>query len=313
MGWGHEGKVTTPQEEEKEDFPPKYAYLMLQTGDYQAAFCDSRKFGKTELRTDLGPLEALAPDAWLGDAATIAASVTQQSTGIKALLLDQKRACSGVGNWVADEVLYQCHMHPDQAFLATDEATRLVQTTQSILATAVDCLAQHVPYPSDWLFGYRWTKKKAGKDAQGRSITFVQSGGRTTAMIASQQKLYKRKRVAAGGETNNCGKKPAKKKVKKQVVEDEHNVKPNHVKASTEKKASSRRASSLKRVKDEADNNNHAEESNVSSDVKNQSNGQSTTRRTKPKTAKKADAAASAKSSSPDQLTRRRSPRFVSP
>ena len=218
MGWGHEGRITVADEESSDvPFPPKYAYLILQSGDYKAAFCDPRKFGKTELRTDSEPLSALAPDAWHGEAQPIIESITSKSLGIKALLLDQKRACAGVGKWVADEVLYQCHMHPDQSYLTTEEATNLVQTLQSILGTAVDCLAKHVPYPSDWLFPYRWTKKKAGKDGLGRSITFVQSGGRTTAIIASEQKLYKRKQPT---KSSNAPEQKVKQTSRKRVKEE---------------------------------------------------------------------------------------------
>ena len=61
----------------------------------------------------------------------------------------------------------------------------------SILETAVECLAQDSPYPQTWLFGYRWTKKRAGKDCQGRNLTFLTSGGRTSAIVASVQKLRK--------------------------------------------------------------------------------------------------------------------------
>ena len=225
MGWGHEGRIKEESSSKESSsssssdalmFPPKYARLVLQTNQYKAAFCDARKFGKAELRTDCTPLHDLAPDAWQeGRPPCIAQKLTNQSIGIKALLLDQKRACSGVGNWVADEVLYQCRMHPDQSYLMANEAAALVQKLQSILDTAVDCLARHVPYPSDWLFAYRWTKKKAGKDSQGRSIAFITSGGRTTAMIASQQKLYKRKRNDTAKHNDDKAKQPSKKRAKK--------------------------------------------------------------------------------------------------
>lgn len=164
MGWGHEGTMVEDataadddddKKEEEEPFPPKYAYLILQTNDYKAAFCDSRKFGKCELRSDLSPFDALAPDAWSGSASPIISNVANQSLGIKALLLDQKRACAGVGNWIADEILYQCNMHPDQSFLTQKEATELVTLLQTILGTAVDCLKNHKPYPNTWLFPYR--------------------------------------------------------------------------------------------------------------------------------------------------------------
>jgi formamidopyrimidine-DNA glycosylase len=219
MGWGHEGRTLTEEEHQastESPYPPKYAYLLLETDTYRIAFCDPRKFGKCELRTDCGPLQALAPDAWLGPADVIGASILQQTLGIKALLLDQKRACSGVGNWVADEIFYQCRMHPDQTFLSAMEARKLVDSMQTILAIAVQCLADHEPYPLDWLFAYRWTKKKAGRDSQGRSITFLQSGGRTSAIIASIQTLYKRKRTKEEGGSNKT--KTTKKRKTKQDI-----------------------------------------------------------------------------------------------
>lgn len=233
LGWGHKGRVVDKKQEETaknaqaadESFPPKYAYLILQTGDYRAAFCDPRKFGRCELRSNLAALDALAPDAWLGPAAAIVASLTEKSLGIKALLLDQKRACAGVGNWVADEVLYQCNMHPDQAFLTREEASGLVDSLQSILATSVKCLEDHRAYPDTWLFPYRWTKKKAGKDGNGASITFLKSGGRTSAIIASKQKLYKRKKPSKNhnDDDNDDGKPAAKsnRRIKRGATKDE--------------------------------------------------------------------------------------------
>jgi Formamidopyrimidine-DNA glycosylase H2TH domain/Formamidopyrimidine-DNA glycosylase N-terminal domain len=228
-------------------FPPKYAHLIMQKGDYKVAFCDSRKFGKTLLeeagtivRSNVGaptqdemdgkatadatasiPVVAssiietqstqsprytysfpkafalLAPDGLTAPMKETVNALLNNSRGIKALILDQNKVVAGVGNWVADEVLYQCKIHPDQAFLTLDEACRIHASIVSVLQTAVDCLANEQPYPSDWLFGYRWTKKKQGKDCRGRNISFVTSGGRTSAIIASEQKLYKRSKARA--------------------------------------------------------------------------------------------------------------------
>eukprot|EP00977_Amphora_coffeiformis_P006529 scaffold1402_cov155-Amphora_coffeaeformis.AAC.2 len=297
MGWGHEGRIE--QEDEEEAFPPKYTYLILQTGDYKTAFCDPRKFGKSELRSELSPFEMLAPDAWQGEAGPIIDHLVQKSLGIKALLLDQKRACCGVGNWVADEVLYQCQMHPDQSFLTMEEATRLVSSLQSVLATAVDCLAKHIAYPADWLFPYRWTKKKAGKDGKGRSITFLQSGGRTSAIIASEQKLYKRKRpLLAENDT-----KPQKLNNKKAKAENALNGNNG-----VTKKEAARNMKSHESGKDES-----------------RQNGRTRSTRSQPKKEIKQATPSAPKSktrSGGEEMTmttpslenqRRRSPRFVSP
>ena len=147
--------------------------------------------------------------------------LVNQSIGIKSLLLDQRRAVSGVGNWVADEVLYQIQMHPDQAYLTRTQAVHLLDTLVDILTQAVHCLELNHPYPSTWLFPYRWVKAKNqnnkkkkttttqngetrdnrtssnnsthGKDSKGQSLTFIKSGGRTSAIVLSKQKLFKRK------------------------------------------------------------------------------------------------------------------------
>jgi formamidopyrimidine-DNA glycosylase len=192
-------------------WPPKYTYLIFRRGaredkkqnnekdgiqNDEACFCDPRKFGSCSLQIDLSGLEALAPDALdTHDPVIVEKEIipkfAHQRLCIKTILLDQKRAVSGVGNWIADEVLYQCAIHPDQCYLSHEQATQIWTTLQSVVKTAVHALCNDTHYPEDWLFGYRWTKKKASLDAHGRAISFLTSGGRTSAIVASIQKLYK--------------------------------------------------------------------------------------------------------------------------
>jgi formamidopyrimidine-DNA glycosylase len=185
---GMTGRITTPaftcrfgsqSFKVETEYPPRYTYLTFQMGDFEAAFSDPRKFGSCELCYDLSALELLAPDALTATEIEIENHIlpklSEQKRGIKAILLDQKRACCGVGNWVADEVLYQSGIHPDQVFLTKEQATAVFSKLQGILSAAVDCLRDDMDYPEDWLFRYRWTKKRAGKDFEGRSISFVTS------------------------------------------------------------------------------------------------------------------------------------------
>ena len=182
-----------------ETLPPKYTCLIFTSpkSNYTAYFCDPRKFGSAYLANDLTDLESLAPDALTCTNRNIIEdqilpALTNQRLGIKAVLLDQKRAVSGVGNWVADEVLYQCKMHPDQTKLDKDESTLIYEKLHDIVSIAVQSLKDDCSYPEHWLFHYRWTGKKSGKDAEGRSISFITSGGRTSAIINALQKLYAR-------------------------------------------------------------------------------------------------------------------------
>lgn len=219
-GWGRQSSKVADIE-----YPPRYTYLTFATKHYQAAFSDPRKFGKAVLSDNLDPFSLLAPDALnCNDEKLIRNEIipgfVEQTRSIKAILLDQNRVCSGVGNWVADEVLYQIGMHPDQQYLTEEQGSRLFETLQAIVRTAVGCLNSDTKYPDSWLFGYRWTKKRAGKDAAGRALTFLTSGGRTSAIVASVQKLNKRQ-----GRRNSSEKSHRNTHVKitAEMVEEEQN------------------------------------------------------------------------------------------
>ena len=97
--------------------PPRYTQLIFRcynnktaSTTFTAYFCDPRKFGSCSLVSDTTSMDALAPDALLcEDANTIASRIlprlARQRLGIKAILLDQKRAVSGVGNWCVHDQL----------------------------------------------------------------------------------------------------------------------------------------------------------------------------------------------------------------
>eukprot|EP00980_Cylindrotheca_fusiformis_P016688 scaffold5024_cov136-Cylindrotheca_fusiformis.AAC.17 len=196
---GMTGHISTPNYAPKlkevtpdVEFPPAFTYLLFSTENYEASFSDPRKFGHVLLKASLDDFDELAPDA-LNDLAdvrsTIEEKIAGQSSGIKSILLDQKRCISGIGNWVADEVLYQAKMHPDQAWLTIHQANNLLNKLQKILQIAVESLVEGIDFPQDWLFHYRWNKKKTTKDAMGQTITFITSGGRTTAIAPSIQTI----------------------------------------------------------------------------------------------------------------------------
>lgn len=199
QNWGHIKPDDEGSDAEDVDFPPKFTYLIFSAGSYKAYFCDPRKFGVCFLADDKGSLDALAPDALGDDVAGIAADLTEKRVCVKALLLDQKRAVSGAGNWIADECLYQCGIHPEQCFLTAAEAEAVAVKLKEVVTVAVDSLRRDTHYPKEWMFHYRWTKKKASKDASGRNIKFVTAAGRTSAVVSSVQKLRSAKGAGGSG------------------------------------------------------------------------------------------------------------------
>lgn len=97
---------------------------------------------------------------------------------------------AGVGNWVADEVLYQARMHPEQPVsdLSQEQVAAVHAALDSVIQLAVSVDADSHKFPRDWLFHYRWTGKKASSINGGR-IEFLTVGGRTSAFVPSVQRL----------------------------------------------------------------------------------------------------------------------------
>lgn len=77
-----------------------------------------------------------------------------------ALLLDQHRLVSGVGNWVCDDVLYHSGIHPETSgnSLTLDDVRRLVDALQHVCKEACRVDADHEKFPKHWLFHARWRK-----------------------------------------------------------------------------------------------------------------------------------------------------------
>ncbi|MED6222045.1 hypothetical protein PIB30_118509 [Stylosanthes scabra] len=115
-------------------------------------------------------------------------SLHKKKTEIKPLLLDQSYI-SGIGNWVADEVLYQARIHPRQtaSSLSDESCAALHKSIKEVIQYAVEVDAECSCFPLEWLFHFRWGKK-TGK-ISGKKIEFITAGGRTTAYVPELQKL----------------------------------------------------------------------------------------------------------------------------
>ncbi|KAG2440513.1 hypothetical protein HYH02_010391 [Chlamydomonas schloesseri] len=205
-------------ESNPDTWPPRFTKLELElAGGGQLAYVDSRRFGRIKLLHGPDPLacEPLCRLGWdvllqLPPTAAEFAQVVRSRVArapalrIKALLLDQE-FCSGIGNWVADEVLYQSRIHPEQTAASMDDSAlaALHAAIREVVGLAVRMEADSDRFPKEWLFHYRWTNKKASKDASGRAISFVTVGSRTSAFVPALQKLKgsgaARAKKAAGG------------------------------------------------------------------------------------------------------------------
>lgn len=108
---------------------------------------------------------------------------------LKALLLDQT-FCAGIGNWIADEILYQSRFHPRKRLntLDKDQLKVLYKNIDYVIRTAVDAGGSH-KFPAEWLFHFRWTHKRETEDYHKLTIRFDTVGGRTSAYVPERQLL----------------------------------------------------------------------------------------------------------------------------
>ncbi|XP_017423282.1 formamidopyrimidine-DNA glycosylase isoform X2 [Vigna angularis] len=199
---------------DEDEWPSKYSKFFIELDDgLELSFTDKRRFAKVRLLEDptsVPPVSELGPDA-LFEQMTLekfTESLHKRKTEIKALLLDQ-RYISGIGNWVADEVLYQAKIHPQQAASSLSDAScsTLYKCIKEVIRLAVEVDADCSRFPLEWLFHFRWGKKP-GK-ISGKKIDFITAGGRTTAYVPELQKLSGSIDVKETGKT----KRQASKKV----------------------------------------------------------------------------------------------------
>lgn len=188
-------KLASSRRAGEEPWPPRFAKVTMETDDGAAIiFTNARRLGRVRLREDPereSPIADLGFDPLLDPpgAREFAAALHRRRGPLKAILLDQSFA-AGVGNWIADEALYQARLDPRRrgADLDDAEARRLRTALLRIVRRAVAVDAEKSRFPRSWLFHHRWGKVAGAVDARGRAIAFAAIGGRTTAWVPGHQR-----------------------------------------------------------------------------------------------------------------------------
>ena len=179
----------------RDSWPPRFAKLRMTFDDGgELVMTDPRRLGRIRLRTDPRqepPISLLGFDALLGlpSLRRFANLVAGRTAPVKALLLDQSFA-AGVGNWIADEVLYQARIAPrrEARSLSRDEVGRLRAALKAVVVKAVAVGADSDRFPRSWLFHRRWGRDAAAVTARGEKIRHITVGGRTTAWVPAVQR-----------------------------------------------------------------------------------------------------------------------------
>ncbi|MHB8520071.1 MAG: bifunctional DNA-formamidopyrimidine glycosylase/DNA-(apurinic or apyrimidinic site) lyase [Limisphaerales bacterium] len=127
---------------------PKHAAVVLNLGDANLVYEDTRYFGRLTL--DTGALDKLGPEPFDPgcSAEYLAGALGRSAQAIKVKLLDQS-LLAGVGNIYASETLFHARISPRTAArrLTGDQIQRLHQSLRAVLAEAIDWGST---VPLDW-------------------------------------------------------------------------------------------------------------------------------------------------------------------
>ncbi len=191
---GHLGMSGELLTAEPDHTPQKHDHLVLFNADASLICRDPRMFGLWRMDRGAKPpawWRALPPEI-MAKPFTVAHVADflrrHPRSPLKALLLDQS-AFPGIGNWMADEVLWQLGLHP-ATLSGTVDAGALRKTLQTTTRVALRTIGRDwSDPPQTWLFRNRW--KSGGQCPRCRSeLMRAEFRGRTACWCPKCQASY---------------------------------------------------------------------------------------------------------------------------
>ena len=172
---------------------PRHARIVFYfRGGFNLGFVCPRKFERVGLVEDVDAFlksKKIGKDALELTVQDLTDALAGRKSVIKSTLLDQSVA-AGVGNWIADELLYQARIHPEKPAneLSSFEIKALRAAIQTVLLTAIEKEARYADFPPSYLIHARAWDTSPYEDAlqhvrcprDGTRIEISKVGGRTT-------------------------------------------------------------------------------------------------------------------------------------
>lgn len=179
-------------------YPARHDHLVLFQAKHALVFQDARLFGRILFAED-----STAPDWWAKLPPDLLSSkFTVKVLGeflkrrarapLKAVLLMQE-CFPGIGNWMADEILWRAEIHPKQlaGSLNAERMRTLYREIRAVCRAALRIIGKDwSDPPQSWLFPHRW-KKGETCPRTGAKLEHATIGGRTTCWSPARQKLVK--------------------------------------------------------------------------------------------------------------------------
>jgi formamidopyrimidine-DNA glycosylase len=175
--------------------PAKHDHLVLYQRDRALVFTDSRQFGRVQFHHGKD-----APVRWNSAIPEIASASFRRAffedflkrhgkAPIKAVLLMQS-GFSGIGNWMADEILWRAKVLPSKITrsLSPKERAAVFRATRFVARESLRIMAPDLSAPPKrWLIHERW--RAGGKcPRDGTVLRRARIGGRTTAWCPKCQR-----------------------------------------------------------------------------------------------------------------------------
>lgn len=150
------------------------------------AFVNPRKFGRVGLTDDIEEFfdeKKVAEDALSIGKKTFLKNLSGKTGPIKSRLMDQKNV-AGIGNIYADEILFQCEIHPEEKTedLDEDDFVEIYNTMKRVFKLAIRKKANYKDFPDHYLLHNRSSERS------NPPLSRIKVGGRTTFFSPDRQK-----------------------------------------------------------------------------------------------------------------------------
>ena len=188
----HFGMTGRPNYYKDQDARPKFGHIVLEFNNgFHFAFENKRKFGWWDLIDSIEEYKAshkLSDDARDLKLEDFKDSLSNRKTHVKKIIMDQSVA-AGVGNWMADEILYQAKMHPKKKVedMTGDDMETVFEAMKTVIEVAIENEAHYSDFPKNFLMHFR--EEGASCYHTGDEIQKIKLGGRATYFSPKWQKI----------------------------------------------------------------------------------------------------------------------------
>lgn len=189
MHFGMTGRPTYYHDAEDR---PRFGHIVIAFDNgYHFAFENKRKFGWWDLTDSVEEFRIqnkLSKDARDLTLDQFKDAVSGRKTAIKNVIMNQS-VTAGVGNWIADDVLYQAQIHPQKK--VTDITEQEIETIYNKLQHVIEVAIKHEAHYKDFPDYFLIHNRKGREECYhtGCDMVKIKVGGRTTYVSPKWQKL----------------------------------------------------------------------------------------------------------------------------